>query len=94
MEKFLIEVYHDKEEIACALAAKFFLSSGSHFLTNAEWGCNDDVHKAWMIVEVENREEARRIIPSPFKSKATIVQLNRFTWDQVNEILSRQHYEK
>ena len=94
MEKFLIEVYHEKEEIECALAAKIFLSSGSHFLTNAEWGCNDDVHKAWMIVEVENKEEARRIIPSSFKSKATIVQLNRFTWDEVNEILTKYHYDK
>ena len=93
MEEFLIEVYHEKEEIACALAAKIFLSSGSHFLTNAEWGCNDDVHKAWMIVEVENKAEAKRIIPSAFKSKANIVQLNRFTWEEVNEILTKHHYE-
>ena len=93
MEKFLIEVYHEKEKIACAQAAKIFLSSGSHFLTNADWGCNDDVHKAWMIVEVENKDEARRIIPSAFKSKASIVQLNKFSWEEVNAILTKYHYE-
>ena len=91
MEKYLVEIYHDKEEIDCALAAKIFLSSGSHFLVNADWGCNDNVHKAWMIVDAENREEVRRIIPSIFKSKATIVGLNKFTWDEVNAILTKYH---
>ena len=37
MEKFLIEVHHDKEEISCAHAATIFLAFGSHFLTNTDW---------------------------------------------------------
>jgi len=93
MEKFLVEISHEKDDLSCALAAKIFLSSGSHFLTNADWGCNDDVHKAWMIVEVENREAVMRIIPAAFKSKAKIVQLTRFSWEQVNETLTKYHYE-
>lgn len=93
MEKFLVEIYHDKHEIDCANAAKVFLASGSHFLVNADWGCNDDVHKAWMIVEAEDKDEVLRIIPPIFKSKSTIVGLSKFTWDKVNEILTKYHYE-
>jgi hypothetical protein len=91
MEKFQIEVSHDKDKIACYKAVKIFLTSGSHFLVNADWGCKDKVHKAYMTIEAESREEARRIIPSAFRSRATIVQLNKFTWEEVNENLTQSH---
>ena len=39
MPKFLIEVAHEPEVIACARVVEVFLKSGSHFLTNADWGC-------------------------------------------------------
>jgi hypothetical protein len=90
MPKFLIEVPHDKEPIACAQAIQFFQASGSHFLANAEWGCLDGEHKAWMIVDVPTREDAESIVPPAFRSEARIVRLNRFDMDDADEIL-RQH---
>ena len=39
MEKFLIEVPHGGDKMSCTQAIQIFLSSGSHFVTNAEWGC-------------------------------------------------------
>jgi hypothetical protein len=50
----------------------------------------DGDHKAWLIVEVDSREEARGIIPSAFRSQARVVQLNAFTLAQVEE-LQRHH---
>ena len=38
MSKFLIEVPHEAEERACALAIEILFKTGSHWLTNAEWG--------------------------------------------------------
>lgn len=88
MPKFFIEVPHESEQIACAKVVKVFLETGSHFLTNAEWGCNDGEHKAWLIVDVEDRETARYIIPPAYRPDARIVQLNRFTMEEIDEMLA------
>ena len=79
MKKFLIEVPHGADEDACNHAIQVFLQTGSHFLTNAQWGCKDGEHKAWMIVDVENKEEARFIIPPYFRPSAKIIQLVTFS---------------
>lgn len=90
MAKFLIEVPHDGELLACARVVEIFLKTGSHFLTHADWGCMDGEHKAWIIADVENKDEARCILPPAFRAQAKIVKLNDFTMGQVGEIL-RHH---
>lgn len=92
MAKFLIEVPHEPEEKACALAIQILLQTGSHYLTNAEFGCFDGEHKAWVIIDVENKEEARRILPPVFRPNAKIIGLNRFTLEEIDEIL--RHHPK
>ncbi len=87
MPRFFIEVPHEEEIIACARAVKVFLESGSHFLTNADWGCKDGDHKAWIIVEADTKEQARAILPSMYRSRAKIVQLNKFTIGEIDELL-------
>ena len=91
MAKFLIEVHHEAEERACALAIEILLKTGSHWLTNAEWGCMDGEHKAWVIVEVDSKEDARGILPPVYRSSAKIVKLNKFSMEQIEELL-RHHY--
>jgi hypothetical protein len=88
MARFFIEVPHEAEKVACARAVEIFLKTGSHFLTNADWGCLDGDHKAWIIVDVENREEARCILPPAYRSQAKVVSLNRFSIEEIDEILS------
>ncbi len=90
MPRFLIEVPHEPAAGECARAAETFLRTGSHFLSRADWGCMDDDHRAWLIVEVDSREEARGIIPPAFRSHAKVVQLNAFTLAQVEEL--RRHH--
>jgi len=90
MPKFLIEVPHEKDVVACARVVKIFLGSGSHFLANAEWGCHDQDHRCWMTVDVDNRQEALGIVPPGMRKGARVVQLNRFTMDEIDDIL-RQH---
>jgi hypothetical protein len=88
MSRFLIEVPHKANKEECARAVSVFLDTGSHFLTHADWGCMDGVHKAWMIVDVEDKEQARDILPPAYRSQAEIVKLNEFTMEQVDEIMS------
>lgn len=90
MAKFLIEVPHEADARACALAIQLLLQTGSHYLTNAEWGCFDGEHKGWIIVEADSKEEARCILPPVYRPQAKIVKLNRFTMEEIDEIL-RHH---
>jgi len=90
MPKFLIEVPHEKDPLACARVVKIFLSSGSHFLTNAEWGCFDGDHRCWMIVDVNDKQEAHGIVPPGLRAQTRVVQLNRFKMEKIDAIL-QQH---
>ena len=87
MAKFLIEVPHEPERLACARVVQAFLSSGSHFLAQADWGCEDGNHSAWMIVDVDSKEDARVIVPPALRTQARIIGLNKFTIDQIDDIL-------
>ena len=91
MGRFLIEVQHEGTQVACARAVELFLRTGSHFLTHADWGCKDGEHKAWIVVEVGSRDEARGIVPPAFRSQAKVVQLNAFTMKDIESIL--QHHK-
>jgi hypothetical protein len=89
MPRFLIEVPHESEVVACTKAVRVFLETGSHFLTHADWGCMDGDHRAWMIVDAESKEEARAIVPPAFRSLARIVGLNEFSLEQIESIEKR-----
>ena len=90
MPKFLIEVPHEEEVVACARAVKILMSTGSHYLTNADWGCHDGVHKGWITVEAENKQEARSILPVAYRDQATIVELNKFGMKELDDLI-RHH---
>jgi hypothetical protein len=68
------------------------ITTGSHFLTHADWGCLDGEHVGRIIVDVESKEEARAIVPPAYRSQARIVQLNKFTLEEIDEIL--RHHEE
>lgn len=91
MGKYLIEVPHEGDRASCVRAVQVFLASGSHFVTNAEWGCMDGDHKAWLIVETESKKEAMRILPSAYRQKAKITMINKFTRKEMEETLLDQH---
>ena len=86
MEKYLIEVAHEGTKSACNNAVHVFLQTGSHFLKQADWGCHDGEHKAWLIVNVENKAEALQIVPSAFRSNTKIVKLHTFTRAEMENI--------
>jgi len=92
MPRFLIEVPHPEEELACARVVHVFLNTGSHFLTQADWGCMDGEHSAWFIVEADSKAEARLVVPPAFRSQAKIVGLNKFSMEEIDDIIS--HHQR
>lgn len=74
MEKYLIESPHPIEK--CDQAIQDIYAAG--YLHHFEWGCKDDVHSGWAIVEAESAEDARQIVPWYLRDKARIVRLVKF----------------
>jgi hypothetical protein len=90
MPRFLIEVPHESETVACARAVAVLQATGSHFLTRAEYGCGDGVHSSWMMLEAQDRNEARQVVPPPYRDRARVIQLNRFSREEISALL-KQH---
>jgi hypothetical protein len=88
MAKYIIEVPHEANKTACFRAAQTLHKTGSHFLTNADFGCLDGEHKAWITLEVPDKEAAKVILPPEYRSQAKIVKLNKFTIEEINEFFS------
>jgi hypothetical protein len=88
--RYLIEVPHSSDTVECARVAHVFLSTGSHFLTHAHWGCADGVHSAWLVVEdVPDKQAAAMIIPPAFRAQAKITRLVYFRIEKIEETLRR-----
>jgi hypothetical protein len=87
MPRFLIEVSHDARPLECLMAIQILQKTGSHFVTHADFGCLDGIHKSWVTVEVESKDEARNMLPPAYRSKATIVKLNKFTVEEIDELI-------
>jgi len=88
MARFLIEVDHEPDAGECDRAAQVLLTSGSHYLTHADWGCLDGVHRAWLIVDVESRDLARAIVPPAHRARARVVGLRSFALEDLDAFLA------
>jgi hypothetical protein len=87
MSKYLIEIPHEADKLQCLRSVEILLSSGSHFLTNADWGCLDGVHKAWFFMEAGSKDEALMVVPPAYRKDTKISQLNKFKLVDVKELL-------
>ena len=86
MSQFLLEVPHEEDLVSCEKAIRILLSTGSHFLTHAHFGCHDGVHKAWIIVDMDSKEEARAIIPTEYRNQSLVVKLTQFSLGKLGKI--------
>ena len=84
MPRYLIEHSHDNGHYGCVRFLNSLRQAGAHVLANAEFGCDDGVHTAWLIVEAEDDHYARLMVPPLLRDSALLVRLNRFTPDQIN----------
>ena len=94
MADYLIEVPHSSDKVACVHAIKVFMESGSHFLSNADWGCSDNEHKAWLVVDVDTKEQARQIVPPAFRQDAKITRLFKATRKMYDEYMQAERQKE
>jgi hypothetical protein len=93
MARFLIEVPHEAKAQECAMAVKILLSTGSRYLTHADFGCLDGEHRAWIIVEADTKNDAKYILPLVYRARAKIVKLNKFSLAEIEDLL-KHHQEQ
>ena len=87
MTRYLVEVPHEAEKVACLRAIQTFLQTGSHFLANAEWGCADGEHKAWLTLEADSKEDVQFALPPSMRPQAKIVKLDKYSLKEIEEAL-------
>jgi hypothetical protein len=79
MHRYLIISPHTHEE--CKNAISQVLSAG--YTTHFDWGCMDEDHTGWVILEAEDAKQALMVVPAFLRGKARAVKLTRF--DQKGE---------
>ena len=91
MPSYLIEIPHSGNEVECKQIIKLFVESGSHLLSNADWGCKDGVHKSWFISDFENKEQAMLVVPPLLRHNALIIELTKFNKEDMADLSAGQH---
>lgn len=89
MAKYLVEVSHGSDKTDCLRSVQILMSTGSHFLTNADWGCLDGEHKAWFIMEAESKEEVLRVIPAFYWKDTKVILLNKFILKDIEDLIQK-----
>ena len=89
MPRFMIESSHESEapseplSMACVRAVDAAAAQGSHYLTRVQFGCEDGVHKSWIFIDAEDKEDARRMVPPVARETAVIVRVRQYTPDEL-----------
>jgi len=87
MPRYLIEIQHSDDYEGCVKALSTIMEYGSHLVHKADFGCKDGVHVGWLIVDVDSREDAKMIVPPQQRSDARIVELRRWTREEIQEMV-------
>lgn len=83
MPRYLIQLTHESDHEVCVRALRAIERYGGHLFTYADWGCKAGVHSGWLIVDLDSRDEALQMVPPEFRQEARIVELNRFTKEEI-----------
>lgn len=76
MSRYLIISGHTAED--CRQAVKYFAEFHAGYITHFEWGCKDNDHNAYAIIEAESHEQAILVVPPLFRNKAKVIKLTYF----------------
>ena len=76
MQKYIVISSHTAED--CRLAVDQFSKYNAGFLTHFDWGCADNDHTAYAIIEADSHENAKMTVPPLFRDKTRVVMLVNF----------------
>jgi hypothetical protein len=81
VDRFLVESPHEPGE--CKKIVKNVYAQG--YLYHCDWGCEGGVHKAWVIIEAENADQALWVVPPILRVNAKATKIVKFEPDKVRD---------
>ena len=79
--RYLVMTSHTPEKCLADLDA--VVASKPEMLDRIEWGCKGGDHTGYVIVEAENEQAARQMLPAPMQATARVIKLNRFSVEDI-----------
>ena len=81
MARFLVHVPHTPDE--CVRALDSVLGHSETLLGRFDWGCKDDEHIGWAVLEAQDESTALMMLPSHIRGEAHATMLSKFTAEEV-----------
>jgi hypothetical protein len=88
MGKYIVISSHTPED--CRMAIKQFRQYNAGFLTHFEWGCEDNDHTAYAILDAESHENARMSVPPLLRDKSKVIKLTNFDPLKTRDLLHKE----
>jgi hypothetical protein len=79
MDTYLVISYHTAED--CTRALNYFHEYHEGYLTKFWWGCTDNDHNGYAIIEAESHEHAKMAVPPLARDKAKTIRLSHMNKD-------------
>jgi len=83
MPEYLLESPHSKQECLKALDE---IKEDPEMLDQFRFGCAAGEHTGWITVQAGNQEAARNMLPGFLRDKARVVELGKFTPEQIESL--------
>ena len=81
MARYLVELPHTKED--CLQALDSVVAFSNSLMDRIDWGCGGDVHTGWLLIEAQDANAAKMMVPTNIRDTAKAVPLNKFSAEQV-----------
>jgi hypothetical protein len=83
MDRYMVISGHTAAD--CRQAVKYFAEFYAGYIAHFEWGCKDNDHNAYAIIEAESHEQAIMSVPPLFRDKARVIMLTYFYPDKTKD---------
>ncbi|MGE5432914.1 MAG: hypothetical protein ACM3QX_17670 [Syntrophomonadaceae bacterium] len=80
---FMIEIPHTKAD--CMQMLDDIKDKTPDILNNVEWGCMDNNHTGFAIVDANSKEEALQMLPDKERAMAKVTKLDKLTVKQIDD---------
>ena len=76
MDRYMVISGHTEKD--CRLAVKHFAEFYAGYIRHFEWGCKDNDHNAYAIIEADSHQQALLSVPPLLRDKARVIKLTYF----------------
>ncbi|HEY3297871.1 MAG TPA: hypothetical protein VGK34_04375 [Armatimonadota bacterium] len=81
MPKFMMEVHHEPDEHLNSLDRIAFYNP--ELLNGMKWGCRNGEHTGWVLVDANDENEAREMLPQNERNGVRLAEVDTLTEDDI-----------